>query len=401
MFRLAAELEHKAAALKAEALQHLFIALAGSDCRELWTLLVHFFGKGTGFDPFNFLDGAPAIKPPLDLGDTDSDEEASETASSVTIGSVSTTASLATDAEASTSTVPTPAPHSVPKVKPVLPDKVPGVEYAEGCIPTSLSDIHHTGIPTGVACKRSGKTTACGASLYICPHADCGSTPYVGDLYGCSSHLRRVHYGTCLMCPYCPNQKYYRASGWKKHMSSKHTSVPWFGAPEATQASLMLAAIQEDICVPKLSQEPTGVNAEVPSVQLPRPEEVSTIPLRPTQEEDPLEESLPFVPDTAEEDPTPEQEKELLEEEEATPRPPTPSDKAIIEATRFAPSDLRVYEYAGARGGGVMSRYCKSGDHSQELAIALMKQDLPAASDDPPETPPAKKPKPDNGAPSM
>ena len=110
MFRLAAELEHKAAALKAEALQHLFVALAGSDCRELWTLLVHFFGKGTGFDPFDFLDGAPAIKPPLDLGDTDSDEEASETASSVTIGSVSTTASLATDAEASTSTIPTPAP---------------------------------------------------------------------------------------------------------------------------------------------------------------------------------------------------------------------------------------------------------------------------------------------------
>ena len=83
-------------------------------------------------------------------------------------------------------------------------------------------------------------------------------------------------------------------------------------------------------------------------VQLPRPEEVSTIPLCPTQEEDPLEESLPFVPDIAEEDLTPEQEKELLKEEEVTPRPPPPSDKAIIEATCFAPSDLRAYEYAGA-----------------------------------------------------
>ena len=79
-------------------------------------------------------------------------------------------------------------------------------------------------------------------------------------------------------------------------MSSKHASAPWFGAPEATQASLMLAAIQEDISAPESSHEPTGVKAEVPSVQLPRPEEVSTIPLRPTQEEDPLEESLPFVP---------------------------------------------------------------------------------------------------------
>ena len=33
-------------------------------------------------------------------------------------------------------------------------------------------------------------------------------------------------------------------------MSSKHSLVPWFGAPEATQASLMLAAIQEDVSAP-------------------------------------------------------------------------------------------------------------------------------------------------------
>ena len=131
-------------------------------------------------------------------------------------------------------------------------------------------------------------------------------------------------------------------------MSSKHSSVPWFGSPEATQASLMLATIQEDISAPGSSQEPTGVKAEVPLVQLPRPEEICTIPLHPTHEEDPLEESLPFTPDTAEEDLTLEQEQELLEEEGATPKPPTPSDKAIIEATRFAPSDLHAHEYASA-----------------------------------------------------
>ena len=182
------------------------------------------------------------------------------------------------------------------------------------------------------------------------------------------------------------------------HMSSKHSSVPWFSALEATQASLMLATIQEDISAPGSSQEPTGVEAEVPLVQLPRPKEISTIPLCPTQEEDPLEKSLFFTPDAAEEDLTLEQEQELLEEEGATPRPPTPSDKAIIEATRFAPSDLHAYKYASARGGMIMSCYPKSGDHSQELAIALVKQDLPATSDDPPEAPPAKKSKPDNDA---
>ena len=159
MFRLAAELEHKAAALKAKALQHLFIALAGSDCKQLWTLLVSFFGKGTGFDPFDFLDGAPIIKPPLDLGDTDSDEEASETASSVSLGSVSTTASThptpvsSTPAQASTSTASPQAPRPILKPRPVMPNKVSSIEYAEGCIPTSLSDIHHTGIPPRVSCK--------------------------------------------------------------------------------------------------------------------------------------------------------------------------------------------------------------------------------------------------------
>ena len=140
------------------------------------------------------------------------------------------------------------------------------------------------------------------------------------------------------------------------------------------------------------------MQAEVPLVLLPRPEEISTIQLCPNQEEYPLEESLPFAPDMAKEDLTPEQEQELLEEEGVTPRPPTPSDKAIIEVTHFAPSDFCAYKYASAQGGTIMSYYPKSGDHSKELAIALVKQDLPATSDDPPEAPPAKKSKPDNDA---
>ena len=398
MFRLAANLESKAAALKGEALQHLFIALAGSDCRELWTLLVHFFGKGTGFDPFEFLDGAPAIKCPLDLTETDSEDEASEAASSVTVGSVSMTASL--DAEASTSSAPTPAPRPVPKAKHVLPDRFPAVDFTDGCIPLSLADIHHTGIPTGVACKRSGKTTARGASLYICPHADCGATPYVGDLYGCSSHLRRVHYGTSIMCPYCPNQKYYRASGWKNHMSSKHATAPWFGASEQTQASLMLAAIQEDIDVPS-SQQPI-------EFRLPTQAEISTMPLNPSKEEAAPDDSLPFTQDIEEDnDPpelSPEQEQELLdvkEEKEECAKPPSPGLEAIQQAFESAPGDYRTWEYAHNVQGTIMSRYRKGGDPSRELAVALVEQDLPSMSGNSSDTPPAKKPKPDDGAPSM
>ena len=169
LFRLAAELEHKASALKAEALQHLFVALAGSDCKELWTLLVHFFGKGTGFDPFDFLDAAPAIKAPLDLGDTDSDDDA---ASSVSLGSASTTASTTSSivvssadaAQASTSQTSAP---SRPKLKPKakLPDVVSSVDDAEGFVPRSFDDLHSTGIPREVQMRRSGTTTSKGSSL--------------------------------------------------------------------------------------------------------------------------------------------------------------------------------------------------------------------------------------------
>ena len=175
LFWLAAEMEHKAAALKAEVLQHLFVALAGSDCKELWTLLVHFFGKGTGFDPFDFLDSAPAIKAPLDLGETDSDEaEESDAASSVTLGSVSSTASVlptpATTpvvpvdaAHASTASAPTQDPRSFPKAKQTRCDKVPSIDSAEPCIPTSLSDIHHTDIHPCWGCLQMvGKNNSMG-----------------------------------------------------------------------------------------------------------------------------------------------------------------------------------------------------------------------------------------------
>ena len=357
--------------MKGEALQHLFIALAGSDCKELWTLLVHFFGKGTGFDPFEFLDGAPAIKRPLDLTETDSEDEASETASSITIGSVSTTASL--DVEASTSNAPTPAPRPVPKAKHVLPDKLPAVESTDGCIPTSLADIHHTGIPLGVSCKRSGKTTARGTSLYICPHADCGATPYVGDLYGCSLHLRRVHYGTSIMCPYCPNQKYYRASGWKNHMSSKHATAPWFGASEQTQASLMLAAIQEDIDTPSSSQQPPA-----PEFRLPTQEEISTVPLNPSTEEAAPEESLPFTQDL-EEELSPKQEQELL--------------AAAEKEEKTAPSDSHTWEYGRNVQGTMQVRYPKRDDPSEELATVSAQQGVPTESGDASDAPLAKKSK--------
>ena len=231
-------------ALKQEALQHLFIAIAGTDCRELWSLLTLFFGKGSDHDPFEFLDAAPAIKKPLDLVDTESDDKASVADSSAS------TATTAPDPTADSPKTPRPATPSgsVSKdfklpARPTWTYLHASIELAEGFVPQLAGLLHHTGIPEGISCKRSDTQTARGASLYICPHPSCGATPYIGNLPGFASHLHCVHYGTCILCPFCPDKRYYHVSGWKDHMNSKHPHIPWYGASEDLQAKLILAAL--------------------------------------------------------------------------------------------------------------------------------------------------------------
>ena len=59
--------------------------------RTQWKLdqhiLVAFFGRGLEFqeDPFNYLDGTPKIRPPLDITDTDSDDEVSAMGEELTL----------------------------------------------------------------------------------------------------------------------------------------------------------------------------------------------------------------------------------------------------------------------------------------------------------------------------
>ena len=120
-------------ALKQEALQHLFITIAGTDCRELWNLLTLFFGKGFDHDPFEFLDAAPTIKKPLDLVDTDSDDEASVADSSTSA------ATTAPDPTADSPKTPRPATPSggaskdfkLPS-KPTWSDLHASIELADG-----------------------------------------------------------------------------------------------------------------------------------------------------------------------------------------------------------------------------------------------------------------------------
>ena len=396
-------------ALKQEALQHLFITITGTDCRELWNLLTLFFGKGSNHDPFEFLDAVPTIKKPLDLVDTDSDDEASVADSSAS------TATTALDPTAGSPKTPRPATPSsgaskdfkLP-AKPTWSDLHASIKLAEGFVPQLAGLLHHTSIPEGILCKRSDTQTARGASLYICPHPSCGATPYIGDLPGCRSHLRRVHYSTCLLCPFCPNKRYYRMSGWKDHMNSKHCHVLWYGASEELQTKLTLAALTtpdvatSDVTVTQqeltASMEPASATSDPTPTLEPFASFTALLPLpKPVKEESPLEDTLVYEEDVdpSSSDLSPKTEQSLLdpppEEEIEKPKASTPSEEDIKEAAMFSPSDLHQYDYTINCQSAIMIRYRKGPDPSKSLATSIVQQDT--ASPDPAEAPPQKKPK--------
>ena len=97
----------------------------------------------------------------------------------------------------------------------------------QGHLPTDPKALHNTGIPSIYHVRWSGASSK-GSSLYDCPFGSaCGTPPYVGDLPSCGSHVRRVHIGSSILCPYCPNRHYYNADNWWKHMRGEHRDAPW------------------------------------------------------------------------------------------------------------------------------------------------------------------------------
>ena len=220
-------------ALKKDALQHITIALVGSDTSGLFQLLTMFFGTGEADeDPFNFLDGAPLIKQPLPLTSESSDEE-------------EVPASQPTTSQPSAST----SASRVPRVKKQTFEDLCDPNEAIIMLPEEKS-LHETGIPDNMLPSRDKiHRTAKGGSLYLCKHPKCVDRPYFGDLPGYRSHFCRVHLGICLGCPYCPDRGYWNSTGWLKHMKEKHTGAPWYGSQivdECAQAEAMLIALQKD-----------------------------------------------------------------------------------------------------------------------------------------------------------
>ena len=164
-------------------MQHLTIALAGTDTRELFTLLVTFFGKGTDVDPFSFIDAAPVIKRPLDLTDTESEsEEGGNDAASTSAG---TTAPV--EPSPSTSAPPVKKPIKI-RQKASYQDKCVDVQEAIGFIPEHAGSLHNTGIPDQFAVRRVGKNEH-GTSIFSCPHQECSNPPlHRGHLWVWQSH---------------------------------------------------------------------------------------------------------------------------------------------------------------------------------------------------------------------
>ena len=157
------------------------VAMAGVDCRELFSLMTAFFGQGTDFanDPFNFLDGAPSIHPPLDLTDTDSNGEEEKAEKSDQPASASAPAASGVAPSASQGPVDILEPQDPPvksKPKAQYADKVPSLAQTRGFFPADPDFLHNTGIPPNYHVKQAGSSKK-GHSIYVCPYKSECSTP--------------------------------------------------------------------------------------------------------------------------------------------------------------------------------------------------------------------------------
>ena len=198
MLHVSAELEAKANALWKETLQSLTIALARSDTRCFWDVLTAFFGAnhtGDNDDPWDFLDAAPEIPPPLPVTDTKSDNEKA----SVTSAATTKSAPVAP-------VTSVPPPKKQPQVS-VLKDHFPDLCSLDATIrvyPPSAKKLNETGIPEHLQVQRQQLTTGKGALIYLCQHELCKDPPYFAQSPAwLFSHVRRKHLGIALACPYC------------------------------------------------------------------------------------------------------------------------------------------------------------------------------------------------------
>ena len=257
---MSADLEAKANLLRKESLQCLTVALAGSDTKKFWELLTAYFGanhKGNEEDdPWDFLDAAPAIPPPLPLTETESEDEQ---------------VSVQSAPVASTAKERAPRQPKVAKQKDILPDLCE-LSKAIRMYPADKKSLQTTGIPLELQVKREHQTTTAGGSVYLCRHEKCQVPPfYAQSPAGIYSHIRRKHVGVALACPYCENQLYWNTKGWKGHMDKKHRNAPHYGttlANEAAMAQEMLRVTEHKMAETPVSPKKRRVRRKAPKKEV-------------------------------------------------------------------------------------------------------------------------------------
>ena len=227
LLRVSADLEAKANLLCKGALQNLTIALTGSDTKGFWDLLAAYFGANHSGnkedDPWDFLDAAPTIPPPLPLTDTESKDEKISVKSAPVVP---------------TTKVKAPRKPQVSQQKDLL-DDLCGVKEAIRMYPAAADSLKETGIPTELQVKCEHQTTHAGGSVYQCPHPKCQTPPFFAQSpSGVYSHIWRKHLGIALACPYCADKVYWNSKGWNAHMNTEHRNAPHFGTALADEASL-------------------------------------------------------------------------------------------------------------------------------------------------------------------
>ena len=162
---LSCEVEGRAATLRQEVLQCLTIALAGSSAVGLRDLIKTFFGSPEDDQHvWDFVDPKSKIAKPLELDDTESEDEAED----ATKPSSSKASTSKRSTAQSKKSQPPPEQIKVKKVQRV--DIADDITEMVRIIPFDEDSLALTGIPAHLKAPRQHKTSSSGASLYYCPH---------------------------------------------------------------------------------------------------------------------------------------------------------------------------------------------------------------------------------------
>ena len=235
LLRVSTDLEAKANLLRQEALQCLTVTLTGSNRKKFWELMMAYFRanhKGTDEDdPWDFLDAAPAILPPLPLTKAETKEDVASVKS----------------APASTAPPPTRSAKRKPRItqqKDLLEDLCELKDTIQ-MYPSNKDSLKETRIPHDLLVKRKHKTSHAGASMYLCHHPKCQDPAFFAQSpAGIYLHMRHKHVGITIAYPYCQDKLYWNSKGWKSHMDSMHKSVPHFGSTLVEEAQLVDEMLQ-------------------------------------------------------------------------------------------------------------------------------------------------------------